>query len=82
MVVAGRRRVLGPAAQPFGQVIRHTRLAQPCAERVTPRVERVEAVYEKEKPAVVVNRWLSIGSFNWHPLGESNPSLQDENLMS
>ena len=82
MVVAGRRRVLGPAAQPLGQVIRHPRLAQPGAERVPPRVERVEVVYEKEKPAVVVNRWYSIGSSDWHPLGESNPSFQDENLMS
>ena len=41
VVVAGRRRVLGPAAQPLGQVIRHPRLAQPGAERVPPRVERV-----------------------------------------
>ncbi len=38
VVVAGHRRVLGPAAQPLGQIIRHPRLAQPRVERVPPTV--------------------------------------------
>ena len=36
VVVAGRRRVLGPTAQPLGQIVRHPRLAQPGAERMPP----------------------------------------------
>lgn len=35
-----------------------------------------------EKPAVVLTAGIQCALFGWHPLGESNPSFQDENLMS